>query len=171
MSRHNETTMTEMSDLSNSQHSSTPRRSLDNQDDIASMPGTPGPYPSYFNNGSSSVPLSAVNSVANFKSAAPSTTTGFALHSNEPKYFHSRRIQKGQVEKPWTERKDKKQVLVKWVPVVGIILGFCVAGVLIWDGMKSVTNSNYCPVYTDDFSSGTLNPNIWTKEVEVGGFG
>lgn len=158
--------MTEMSDLSNSQHSSTPRRSLDGEDDIASMPATPGPYPY-----ASSAPLSAVNSVANFKSAAPSTTTGFQLNSVEPKYFHSRRIQKGQVEKPWTERKDKKEKWVKWIPVIGIVVGFAVAGVLIWDGMQSVTNSNYCAVYTDDFSSGTLNPDIWTKEVQVGGFG
>ena len=162
--------MTELSDLSNSQHSSTPRRSLDGDDEIASMPATPGPYP-YYNNGPSSAPLSAVNSVANFKSGAAGTSSGFALHSNEPKYFHSRRVQKGNVEKPWTERKDKKEKWVKWVPVVGIVIGFAVAGVLIWDGMRSVTNNNYCPVYTDDFKSGTLNPDIWTKEVEVGGFG
>jgi len=135
------------------------------------MPGTPNPYSYFGNNGASSAPLSAVNSVANFKSAAPSTTTGFALHSNEPKYFHSRRIQKGQVDKPWTEKKDRKQKFVKWVPVAGIAIGFAVAGVLIWDGMRSVTNNNYCPVYTDDFKSGVLNPDIWTKEVEVGGFG
>lgn len=167
MSRHNETTMTEMSDLSNSQHSSTPRRSLDGEDDIVSVPATPGPYP-YYGNGPPSAPLSAPASVANFKSASVS---GFAIQTNEPRYFHSRRVQKGQVEKPWTERKDKKQKFVKWIPVVGIALGFAVAGVLIWDGLKSVTNHNYCPVYIDDFKSGTLNPNIWTKEVEVGGFG
>jgi len=155
--------MTEMSDLSNS-----PRRSDEDQE-ISSMPQTPANYP-YYNNGTSSVPLSAATSVNNLKSGQASTS-GFMAHSNEPKYFHSRRIQKGSIEKPWTEKKDRKEKWVKWIPIIGIVTGFAVAGILVWDGVRSVSNLNYCPVYTDDFSSGTLDMNVWTKEVEVGGFG
>ncbi|KAI7513464.1 putative beta-1,3-glucan-binding protein, partial [Hortaea werneckii] len=43
-------------------------------------------------------------------------------------------------------------------------------GFLIYDGLQSVSNLNYCPVLDDDFSNG-FNNKVWTKEVEVGGYG
>jgi hypothetical protein len=161
--------MTEMSDLGNAVTTPSRRSFEEEQNEISSMPQTPANYP-YYRNGASSVPLSAATSRADLKSGAASTT-GFQAHLNEPRYFHSRRIKKGEVEKPWTEKKDKKEKFVKWIPIVGILIGFAVAGVLIWDGVRSVNNFNYCAVYEDDFSSGTLNPDIWTKEVESGGYG
>lgn len=68
---------------------------------------------------------------------------------------------------------DKKDPREKWVtiiPLIGLALGFAFAGFLVYDGLKSVINHEYCPVINEDFSNG-LDSKIWTKEAEVGGFG
>jgi hypothetical protein len=54
--------------------------------------------------------------------------------------------------------------------LIGLALGFGIAGFLVYDGLKSVVHHKYCPVYSDDFSNG-FNTDIWTMEQEVGGFG
>jgi hypothetical protein len=79
-------------------------------------------------------------------------------------------VQKGSIERPWMNKKDPKEKWVTIIPIIGMLAGLAVAGVLIWDGLRTVVNHKYCEVYTDDFSGG-LNSKIWTKEVEVGGFG
>ncbi|KIW82760.1 hypothetical protein Z517_02003 [Fonsecaea pedrosoi CBS 271.37] len=86
------------------------------------------------------------------------------------RYFHSRRVKKGEVEKPWTKVKDPREKWVTIIPLIGLAIGFGLAGLLVWDGLRTVVNHQYCPVYLDDFSSG-FNSKIWTKEAEVGGFG
>ena len=86
------------------------------------------------------------------------------------RYFHSRRVQKGEVEKPWLAKKNPKEKWVTILPVIGILIGLGLSGFLIWDGLSSVVHHKYCEVMDDDFGGG-LNTNIWTKEVEVGGFG
>jgi hypothetical protein len=79
-------------------------------------------------------------------------------------------VKKGEVEKPWLDKKDPKEKWVTILPVLGIVLGLCISGVLIWDGLRSVVKHNYCLVLQEDWSGG-LNTNVWTKEVQVGGFG
>jgi hypothetical protein len=86
------------------------------------------------------------------------------------RYFHSRRVKKGEVEQPWKKIKDPKEKWVTIIPLIGIAIGIGLAGFLVYDGLASVVHHKYCPVLSDDFSSG-LNANIWTKEAEVGGFG
>jgi hypothetical protein len=86
------------------------------------------------------------------------------------RYFHSRRVKPGEVEKPWLNKSDPKEKWVTILPIVGIVIGLIISGFLIWDGMKSVIKHNYVLVLDDDFSGG-LNTDIWTKEVQVGGFG
>jgi hypothetical protein len=86
------------------------------------------------------------------------------------RYFHSRRVKKGEIEKPWLQRKDPKEKWVTILPIIGIVIGLGVSGFLVWDGIRSVVKHNYCPVLQEDFSNG-LNPAVWTKEVQVGGFG
>ncbi|CZS98780.1 hypothetical protein WAI453_001825 [Rhynchosporium graminicola] len=88
----------------------------------------------------------------------------------QSRYFHSRRVHKGEVEKPWLSKKDPKEKWVTIIPIIGLLLGFGVAGFLVYDGLSSVVHHKYCPVMSDDFSNG-LNSEIWTKEAEVGGFG
>lgn len=65
---------------------------------------------------------------------------------------------------------DPKEKWVTIIPLVGLAIGFAIAGFLIYDGVASVVHHKYCPVMSDDFSSG-FNTDIWTKESEVGGFG
>lgn len=55
------------------------------------------------------------------------------------------------------------------IPILGLLVGLAVSGLLIWDGLRSVVNHKYCEVFSDDFSS--WNDKVWTKEVEVGGYG
>ncbi|KAK4069035.1 GH16 endo-1,3-beta-D-glucosidase/1,3-glucan binding protein [Trichoderma simmonsii] len=86
------------------------------------------------------------------------------------RYFHSRLVKKGEIEKPWLEKADPKEKWVTIMPLLGILLGLAISGFLVWDGMRSVVHHKYCPVLDEDFSSG-LDPSIWTKEVQIGGFG
>lgn len=86
------------------------------------------------------------------------------------RYFHSRRVRKGEVEKPWTKAADPKEKWVTILPILGIIIGLGISGFLIWDGIRSVVQHKYCLVLDENFSNG-LNPDIWQKEVQVNGFG
>lgn len=101
--------------------------------------------------------------------SAIASTTGFA-HSNEPRYFHSRRVKKGEVEKPWLTKKDPMEKWVKVLPITGILLGVLLSIFIVWEGLQSVTNHKYCIIYDEDFANG-LDTTIWEKEVEVGGYG
>lgn len=86
------------------------------------------------------------------------------------RYFHSRRVRKGDVQKPWLEKTHPKEKWVTILPIIGILIGLGISGFLVWDGYRSVVQHEYCLVLDDDFSNG-LNSNVWTKEVEVGGYG
>lgn len=80
-------------------------------------------------------------------------------------------MKKDEVEKPWT--KEKSSPKEKWVsifPLLGILVGLGISGFLVWDGLNSVVKHNYCPIMDERFD-GSLDDSIWTKEVEVGGFG
>jgi hypothetical protein len=87
------------------------------------------------------------------------------------KYFKSRRINPEDIQKPWTDKKDPKKKWHTIFPLIGIGLGIALVALECWQGLSTVINYNYCPIYEVDFSSGTLDPKIWTKEVETGGFG
>ncbi|KAF1991361.1 glycoside hydrolase family 16 protein [Aulographum hederae CBS 113979] len=93
-----------------------------------------------------------------------------ALQTQDQRWFHSRRVKKGTVDRPWMNKKDPKEKWVTIIPVAGILIGLIVSGVLIWDGLRSVVNHKYCQVLDEDFSAG-LNSAVWTMESEVGGFG
>lgn len=88
----------------------------------------------------------------------------------QQKYFHSRRVKKGEIERPWLDKRDPREKWVTIIPLIGLALGFAFAGFLIYDGLKTVISHEYCPVLDEDFSGG-LDSKIWTKEAEVGGFG
>lgn len=92
------------------------------------------------------------------------------LDERSQRYFHSRRVKAGDVEKPWLDKKDPKEKWVTIFPIVGILIGLAISGFLIWDGLSTVVHNKYCPVLDETFSGG-LDTSIWTKEVEVGGFG
>ncbi|KAI9772131.1 MAG: hypothetical protein M1835_006322 [Candelina submexicana] len=101
------------------------------------------------------------------------SSSGFRSHPMDTgpnQFFHSRRVKKGEVERPWLQKKDPKEKWVTIIPLIGLAFGFCIAGFLVYDGLRTVVNHTYCPILNEDFSGG-LNNKIWTKEVEVGGFG
>ena len=98
-----------------------------------------------------------------------SSALGRSLETRGQRYFHSRRIRKGEVEKPWLEKKDPKEKWVTILPIIGILVGLGISGFLIWDGISSVVQHNYCVVLDDNFA--TFDTNIWTREIQVGGYG
>jgi hypothetical protein len=98
------------------------------------------------------------------------STPLMANHTPAPKWFQSRKVKRGTVENPWKNVKDPREKWVNIIPIIGIIVGFIAAGILIWDGLRHVVNHEYCLVLNEDWSAG-FNEKIWTKEAEVGGFG
>ena len=118
-------------------------------------------------------PTPPLNYLHGVNYSRPQSTMGDSSGANQPtgsSYFRSRRVRKGEVEKPWTKKKDPKEKWVTIIPLLGIGLGLAFAGFLVYDGLKTVVNNTYSLVLDEDFSGG-LNSKIWTKEVEVGGYG
>lgn len=56
------------------------------------------------------------------------------------------------------------------MPLMAIGFGLILSGLLVWEGLRSVVHHKFCLVLDEDWSNG-IDPTIWTKEVEVGGFG
>jgi hypothetical protein len=105
----------------------------------------------------------------NFRSDASSGSASGIRNANDFNYFRSRRVKKGEIERPWLEKKDPRQKWVTIIPIIGLVVGLIVTGILIWDGVRSVAVNKYCEVFSDDFKS--WNDKVWTKEIEVGGYG
>lgn len=99
-----------------------------------------------------------------------SSALGTRFDERAQRYFHSRRVRKGEVEKPWLGKPDPKEKWVTILPILGIVIGLGISGFLVWDGIRSVVKHKYCPVLDENWSGG-FNSDIWTKEVQVGGFG
>ncbi|KZF20767.1 glycoside hydrolase family 16 protein [Xylona heveae TC161] len=135
-------------------------------------PGTPDSAEPY---GDSITPLPRQqNPFASPLTSRPASTTGSMVGPRVPgagpNYFHSRRVKRGEAERPWTKKKDPKEKWVTILPLIGILIGLGISGFLIWDGLRTVVKHNYCLLLDEDWSEG-FNDKVWTKEVEVGGFG
>jgi hypothetical protein len=113
--------------------------------------------------------LTPSQSHQNFRPEFSGASASGIRNNPEFNYFRSRRVKKGEIERPWLEKKDPRKKWITIIPLIGIFVGLCVVGVLIWDGVSSVAVHKYCEVLNDDFSS--WNDKVWTKEVEVGGYG
>ncbi|KAF8540093.1 concanavalin A-like lectin/glucanase domain-containing protein [Trichophaea hybrida] len=116
--------------------------------------------------------VGATTPYASAPASIPGSTSGFSAPGLRVpgRYFHSRRIKKGEVSKPWLEKKDPREKWVTIIPCVGLFFGLAICGLLVWLGLRSVVNHKYCPVLMEDWSNG-FDESIWTREVEVGGFG
>jgi hypothetical protein len=99
-----------------------------------------------------------------------SSALGARFDERSQRYFHSRRVRKDEVEKPWTKNVDPKEKWVTILPILGIVLGACISGFLIWDGIHSVVKHNYCPVLQETWGEG-IDSNVWQTEIQLGGFG
>lgn len=120
--------------------------------------------------GNASNPFASPSASRPASSFGSSSAMGTRFEDRSQRYFHSRRVRKGEVEKPWLGKPDPKEKWVTILPVLGILVGLGISGFLVWDGIRSVVKHNYCLVLEDDFSNG-FNTDVWTKEVEAGGFG
>lgn len=99
-----------------------------------------------------------------------SSALGPRFEERTQRFFHSRRVAKGDVEKPWLKKVDKKEKWVTIIPLIGIFIGLGISGFLVWDGLRSVVHHKYCPLIDENFDNG-FDTNVWSKEIQVGGFG
>ena len=76
----------------------------------------------------------------------------------------------GEIEKPWTTDKDVYVRISWWVTVGVAFLGVIGGALRCYFGWRDVPRiGNLCLIMEDDFN--TLDKNIWTHDVEMGGFG
>jgi hypothetical protein len=115
-------------------------------------------------------PFASPNVSRPASSFGSSSALGTRYDERGQRYFHSRRVHKGSIEKPWLGKPDAKEKWVTILPILGILAGLGVSGFLVWDGIRSVVKHNYCMVLDENWSNG-INTDIWTKEVQLGGFG
>src|SRR5258708_6024442 len=50
------------------------------------------------------------------------------------KWFRSRRVKRGTLERPWKNLKDPREKWVNAIPIIGICIGLLAGGAIIWDG-------------------------------------
>ncbi|OCF72751.1 hypothetical protein I204_05980 [Kwoniella mangroviensis CBS 8886] len=87
------------------------------------------------------------------------------------KAFQSTRL-KGEIYKPWLEQRDPALRWARWITIGSIILGFAIAGVICWDGYRSVPKlGKTCNLINEDFSSGSIDSSIFQHEVRLDGYG
>lgn len=86
------------------------------------------------------------------------------------RYFRSRRVHKEDVQQPWKAKKDPREKWVTIIPLIGLGLGFALAGFMVFNGLQSIVNHQYELVLDEDWSKG-VDPAVWQQESNVGGFG
>jgi hypothetical protein len=116
-----------------------------------------------------SLPVSRNASTGTVRRTHIASSTALPYGHGQHNYFRSRRINKDEIEQAWLDKKDPREKWVTIIPIIGFCLGLAVAALLIWMGLWTVVDHNYCLVLDEDFSF--WNDKVWTKEVEVGGYG
>ncbi|PSK51907.1 hypothetical protein B9Z65_3174 [Elsinoe australis] len=85
--------------------------------------------------------------------------------------WKSSRWQKGDVyEKPWVLERDPRRIYERLIFAFGCLVGLLMGGYLTYTSWMSVTNSEYCPILDDNFTTG-IDPGVWNYEIQRGGFG
>lgn len=77
-------------------------------------------------------------------------------------------------DKPWLQEPDRGARLSWWITFSCIILGIAGAGALCYLGateVKKLDNSQLCLVLNENFDGGSLDDSVWSRDVELGGFG
>lgn len=106
-------------------------------------------------------------------SKASSSATSLRQHVELPEAprFRSRRVKRDEIELPWLDKKHPRDKFTWILPVVGLVFGFAMTGLICYFRLSGVPHNSYCPVLTENFDSGTLDSNVWTKDVSLSGFG
>jgi hypothetical protein len=119
-------------------------------------------------------PLEAAHKSKSPKGKEPSkgkqaAASGFQYGPVPGQYFRSRRVKPEDVQMPWLDKPHPRQKWGTILPLIGLGLGLMVTAIMIWDGFRVIGRHKYCEIFYDDFTS--LNESVWTKEVELGGYG
>lgn len=127
-------------------------------------------------NSRSQTPVGPSNPFATPQNSRPASTIGARSgfqYAEVPGtgYFRSRRVRKADSTPLPVKKKAKKEALLWLFPVGGLLLGLGLTALIIYLKITSITHHKYCPVLSEDFSSGALDPEVWTTEVQVGGYG
>lgn len=93
------------------------------------------------------------------------------VEAPEAPRFRSRRVNREEIQQPWLEKKHPREKFAWVLPLSGFVLGVALTGLICYIRLSGVPHQSFCPVMTDTFSSGTLDPNVWNKDVSLGGYG
>ncbi|KAH8697859.1 putative gram-negative bacteria binding protein [Talaromyces proteolyticus] len=76
----------------------------------------------------------------------------------------------GEYERPWLDDKRLKRTRMNNYIIYGfLVAGLAVSGYINYHATAEVPKHSYCLILDDTFS--TLDTSVWTREVQVGGFG
>ncbi|KAM6494910.1 glycoside hydrolase family 16 protein [Amanita muscaria] len=77
-------------------------------------------------------------------------------------------------DKPWLTKREPRALYSYLVTVICMLLGLGGAALLCWRGLLSVQKldpSRLCLVMNENFDGTSLDDTIWSRDVELGGFG
>ncbi|KAJ3416855.1 hypothetical protein HDV05_008440 [Chytridiales sp. JEL 0842] len=67
--------------------------------------------------------------------------------------------------------RDPARKILKYFAWLGIIPGLIASGIIVYLGVQSIPKYKYCLVLEDNFDGDSINRDIWTHELSLGGFG
>ena len=80
-------------------------------------------------------------------------------------------LDRNPLEKPWLKKRDPRATMSWWFTVFFMFLGAVGGALVCVFGLRDLKFvGNVCLVLDENFSEG-LDENIWSREVEMGGFG
>lgn len=77
-------------------------------------------------------------------------------------------------DKPWLAVRPPNERLSRFLTYFFMFLGLAGAALICFIDLRDLQlldESKLCTVFEDDFSSGSLDTSIWTRTIELGGFG
>jgi len=76
----------------------------------------------------------------------------------------------GEIEKPWKSKNNSQMRFAYWITYATAIFGIIAGGVRCFFGWRNVPRlGNLCQVMEEEFE--TLNMDIWSRDIDLGGFG
>lgn len=78
----------------------------------------------------------------------------------------------GPLPKPWLAVPDPRVRTSWWITVLLMLLGVGLSGFLVFNGVRTLPRvGSVCLVLDENFDSAALDTGVWTREVDMGGFG
>jgi hypothetical protein len=87
-----------------------------------------------------------------------------------PKFIKPSTMLTSEIEKPWRSGKSSQKRIAYWITYAAAALGVVVSVLQCYFAWKSVPIlGNLCPIMDEEFE--TLNTDIWSHDVDLGGYG